>query len=272
MGVLNTTPDSFSDGGLYQDPLAAKQRVDELLAEGADIIDIGGESTRPGAPPVPPHEQVARIEHALLYAARERRAVVSVDTTCAEVAAYALDRGAAIINDVSCLGDDELATLAARAGGSLVLMHARGSMSDMRGFSDAPGNAYGDVVVDVRREWQAARDRATKCGLSPSDVVFDPGLGFMKNAAHSLELIARLEEFASLGAPILAGPSRKSFIAKVAAGTSASGEPAPSDRLGGSIASCLALADRGAAILRVHDVAEVRQALVLHRAIRGAHA
>jgi len=157
MGVLNVTPDSFSDGGLYLDPQAAKRRVDELIGFGADIIDIGGESTRPGAPPVAPDEQIARIEHALVYAARERRAVVSVDTTSPQVAAHALAQGASIVNDVSCLADSALARVVAAAGASLVLMHARGSMTDMRGFSDAPGDAYADVVDDVRREWSSAR-------------------------------------------------------------------------------------------------------------------
>jgi dihydropteroate synthase len=267
MGVLNVTPDSFSDGGLYLDPQAAKRRVDELIAFGADIIDIGGESTRPGAPPIAPDQQIARIEHALVYAARERRAVVSIDTTSPPVAAYALAQGASIVNDVSCLADAALARTVAAAGGSLVLMHARGSMSDMRGFSDAPGDAYGDVVDDVRREWSAARQRAVAEGLDPREIVLDPGLGYMKNAAHSLALLQRLGELASLGAPIMVGPSRKSFIAKIL-GT----DVAPSERLGGSIAACLAAADRGAAILRVHDVFEVRQALAIHRAIGAHHA
>ena len=267
MGVLNATPDSFSDGGLYARPSAAKRRVDELLADGADMIDIGGESTRPGAPPVSPQEQIARIEHALVHAARERRALVSVDTTSPEVAAYALDRGASIINDVSCLADDELARVVARAGASLVIMHARGTMTDMRGFSDAPGNAYGDVVADVASEWLAARARAESAGLARRDIIFDPGIGFMKNAAHSIELLRRLGEFTPLGAPVLVGPSRKSFISKTAGS-----EAPPAERLGGTIAACLSAADAGAAILRVHDVAEVLQALLIHRAIRGSHA
>src|SRR5262249_22212842 len=147
----------------------------------------------------------------LVYAARERRAVVSVDTTHPRVAAYALQQGAAIINDVSCLSDPELARLAAVSGASLVLMHARGHMSQMRGFSDAPGDAYGDVVADVRREWLAARDRAEREGLDRAEIVLDPGLGYMKNAAHSLELLRRLSELGSVGAPIVVGPSRKSF-------------------------------------------------------------
>jgi dihydropteroate synthase len=264
MGVLNTTPDSFSDGGLYLDPAAAKRRVDELLDAGADIIDVGGESTRPRAPAVSADDQIARIRHALVYAARERRALVSVDTTNPEVAAFALAHGASIVNDVSCLANDELAVVAQGAGAALVIMHARGAMSEMRGFSDAPGDAYGDVVEDVGREWSSARDRAVARGLDPADIVFDPGLGYMKNAAHSIELIRRLDEFAALGAAVSVGPSRKSFIAKSVA------LDAPANaRLGGTIAACLACAQRGAAILRVHDVFEVKQALDLDRAILG---
>jgi dihydropteroate synthase len=267
MGVLNVTPDSFSDGGLYLDPASAKRRVDELLLAGADIVDIGGESTRPGAPPVPAGEQIARIEHALVYAAHERHAVVSVDTSNPEVARHALANGATVVNDVSCLADDELARVAADADASLVLMHARGSMTAMRGFSDAPGDAYGDVVADVTREWCLARDRAVRAGLDERKIVFDPGIGYMKNAAHSIELLRRLAEFESLGVPVLVGPSRKSFIAKIA-----SSDADASDRIGGTVASCLAAADRGAAILRVHDVFAVRQALDIHRAIEAAHA
>ena len=188
-----------------------------------------------------------------MYAARERRAVVSVDTTSPQVAAHALAQGASIVNDVSCLADSALARVVAAAGASLVLMHARGSMTDMRGFSDAPGDAYTDVVDDVRREWSAARERAVAQGLDARDIVLDPGLGYMKNAAHSIEL--------------LLGPSRKSFIAKTVGA-----EVGPTERLGGSIAACLAAADRGAAILRVHDVFEVRQALAIHRAIGAHHA
>jgi dihydropteroate synthase len=237
-----------------------------MLAQGADIVDIGGESTRPGAAPVPEGEQIARIQAALSYAAKERRALVSVDTSSPEVARFALDRGAAMVNDVSCLSDGDLARTAADKGGSLVIMHARGRMADMPGFSDAPSDAYDDVVADVRRELGGARDRAIAAGLDASDIVLDPGLGFMKNALHSLELIRRLGELGSLGAPIMVGPSRKSFIAKTA------GDAPPTDRLGGTIAACLACADAGAAILRVHDVLPVGQALTLHRALRGGNA
>jgi dihydropteroate synthase len=267
MGVLNVTPDSFSDGGRHLAPEAAQKRVDELLAAGADIIDIGGESTRPGATPVAAAEQIERIRHPLVYAARERRAVVSVDTTDPVVARCAFAEGAAAVNDVSCLADIELARVAAEKGGALIIMHARGSMSDMRGYSDAAGSAYVDVVGDVAREWKEAQKRALSAGVDRGEIIFDPGLGYMKNGAHSLSLLRRLGEFAALRAPILVGPSRKSFIAK------ATDENAgPHERLGGTIAACLAAADAGADIVRVHDVAEVKQALALRRALREAHA
>jgi dihydropteroate synthase len=272
MGVLNVTPDSFSDGGDYVAPAAAKRRVDELLDEGADVIDIGGESTRPGAAPTPPDVQIARIEEALVHAAVERRALVSVDTTCPEVAKFALEHGATVVNDVSCGADDELARVVARRGASLVLMHARGQMSKMAGFSDVPESAYGDVVADVLAEWSQARTRAERAGVPTSDILLDPGIGFMKSAAHSLALIRNLRAFTSAAAGIVVGPSRKSFIAKTACAGGARTEPSPRDRLGGTIAACLYCADQGADVLRVHDVSQVRQALAVHHALGGRHA
>jgi dihydropteroate synthase len=262
MGVLNATPDSFSDGGRHLDPAAARRRVDELLAEGADVIDIGGESTRPGAASVPAATQVERVRAPLEYAVRERRAIVSIDTQSPEVARFALASGAQMVNDVSCLADDGLARAAAEHGAMLLLMHARGPMASMRGFSDVPGDAYGDVVLDVVREWRLARDRAVAAGLPAESIVMDPGLGFMKNAAHSVELLARLGEIVRAAGTVAVGPSRKSFISKIAPSE-------PGDRLGGTIAACLAAVDRGALMLRVHDVAAVRQALLVHRAIGG---
>lgn len=262
MGVLNVTPDSFSDGGHYLDPHAARLRVDALLAEGADLIDIGGESSRPGAEPIPVSEQIARIREPLLYAVGERDALVSVDTTNPEVARFAIDHGAALVNDVSCLADIELARACAQGGVSLAIMHSRGPMHAMRGFSDMPGDAYGDIVEDVTSEWSHARARAVTAGLPLSSILFDPGLGFFKNAAHSLELIRRLDEFSRLGHPVLIGPSRKSFLVKAAASSAP-----PEQRLGGTIAACLASIERGASILRVHDVAQVKQAIEVHAAI-----
>jgi dihydropteroate synthase len=266
MGVVNVTPDSFSDGGLHEDPAAARARAAALVAEGAHVVDLGAESTRPGAPEVPAREQIARLAEALPAIARDARALVSVDTTSPEVAAWAIERGASVVNDVSCLADPDLARVAARGGAALVLMHARGPMSRMAGFSRVPEEAYDDVVADVAREWCAARDRAVAAGLAPSDVVLDPGLGFWKSAAHSLALVRRLGELASLGHAILVGPSRKSFLVHAPGA-----EPAPpTERLGGTIAACLACVDHGALALRVHDVAPVRQALAVHRACRAA--
>lgn len=259
MGIVNTTPDSFFDGGRHADPEAARRHVDTLLARGADVLDIGGESTRPGATPVSAREQWNRIEPALDYAL-ERGAIVSVDTTQPDTAELALSRGAHIINDVSCLSEPELARVVARHRAVLLLMHSRGGMQDMPGFSAYPDSGYGDVVHDVRVEWVRARDVAVAEGVSADCVWFDPGLGFHKNARHSFELLSRLDELADLRAPIVVGASRKSFLA-------AGDGSAPEDRLGGTVAACLHAVSRGAAVLRVHDVQAVAQALRVARAL-----
>jgi dihydropteroate synthase len=264
MGVLNVTPDSFYDGGRYVGPDAARAQVDRLVAEGAAIIDVGAESSRPGAESVPAGEQLARLDVALRHAVA-RGAVVSIDTTSPEVAERALALGAQVVNDVSCLADPELARVTARAGATLVLMHARGPMRAQRGFSVYPDAGYSDVVVDVLAEWRSARDRAVDAGLAAADVWFDPGLGFAKNARQSFELLARLGELAGEGVPLVVGPSRKSFIASVDGAE-------PAERLGGTIAACLAAVERGARVLRVHDVLAVRQALAVARLARPASA
>lgn len=268
MGILNLTPDSFSDGGRYFDAEAARRRIDELVSEGADIIDIGAESTRPGALPVTAPEQIARIGGAVREACA-RGAVVSIDTTLPEVAAHALAEGASVVNSISPEPAAELARVAAAHGAALVLMHSRGSMADMRGFSVWDDDAYGDVVDDVSRELGAAARRAEAAGLDAREILLDPGLGFSKNAHHSLALCARLAELVALGFDVLVGPSRKSFVARAAA---AEGEPLapPGDRLGGTIAAAIACVARGARVVRVHDVAATRQALRVARAIDGA--
>jgi dihydropteroate synthase len=264
MGVLNCTPDSFSDGGRYLTVPEAVARVDSLLSEGGDLLDIGGESSRPGSKPVPAGEQMTRIEPAVRHALG-RGALVSVDTTSPEVANHVLRLGAHVVNDVSCLSDVELARVAALHDAVLVLMHAREPMSQMQGFSVYPDDAYGDVVADVLREWRAARDRAVGAGLAPQAVLLDPGFGFGKNARHSFELLARLEELGAEGTELVVGPSRKSFLA-------ARDGSAPEQRLGGTIAACLLAVQRGASVLRVHDVAAVRQALAVARAATPSEA
>jgi dihydropteroate synthase len=261
MGVLNVTPDSFSDGGLYQSAENAAHRIDELVVDGADIVDIGGESTRPGASAVPAREQLTRVEPAVRHAVARGDVLVSVDTTSAEVAERVLGLGVHIINDVSTLRDPRLAAVVRERRATLILMHCREPMSTMRGFSVYPDDAYGDVVADVLAEWRTARDRAVAVGVDSSDIWLDPGLGFTKNARQSYELLARIDEFQSEGVPIVIGPSRKSFIASVDSAP-------PESRLGGTIAACLWAVDRGAKVLRVHDVAQVRQALAVRHAIR----
>jgi dihydropteroate synthase len=267
MGILNRTPDSFSDGGEHFEERAAHERVRVLLTEGADLIDVGAESTRPGAPPVADDEQIARIG-GLIRECAARGVIVSIDTTSPRVAAWALAEGASAVNSVSLEPAAELGRLAARHGAALVLMHSRGSMEVMRGYSTYDDDAYGDVVADVAREWSAAADRAIAAGLPREALILDPGLGFAKNARHSLELCARLRELTRLGFPVLVGPSRKSFIAVTAGRRLADGAwPPPSERLGGTIAVTLACIARGASIVRVHDVAALRQAISVSEAL-----
>ena len=257
MGVCNVTPDSFSDGGRYLGADAARARVDELLAEGADYVDVGGESTRPGAAPVPPREQLRRVLEVVRYAA-ERGACVSVDTTSPEVAAACLDAGASAVNDVSCLRDVELAKVVAANGAALILMHSRGTQEEMRGFSEYPDDAYGDVVADVKREWLDAAGRAMAAGLAKKALLMDPGLGFAKNARHSVELLQRLSELCGgeAASPVVVGASRKSFLTRVV-----DPEASPDQRLGASVAAVFHAMFLGAAIVRVHDVRVTAQAL-----------
>jgi dihydropteroate synthase len=263
MGIVNLTPNSFYDGGRYLDAERQREVVDRLLAEGADVLDIGGESTKPGSDPVPAVTQIERIDVALRHALA-RNAVVSVDTTEPSVADYALGLGAQLINDVSCLANVELARVAARHGAHLLISHSRGAMSEMRGFSQWPDDDYDDIVSEVAEDWERARRGAMAAGVPRANVLFDPGLGFSKNARHCYVILQRLREFDSLQAPIVVGPARKSFIAAVS--------PLPPERrLGGTIAACLAAAHRGAAMLRVHDVEAVKQALDVDAAVeRGA--
>ena len=278
MGVCNVTPDSFSDGGAFLKPEDARARVDMLLREGADIVDIGGESTRPRAKPVPAGEQLDRVLDVVGYAVHactllERPACVSIDTQSPEVARACLAAGAAVVNDVSCAADPELARAAAEADAGYVLMHSRGSMEKMPGFSIAEQGAYRDVVFDVCREWKDAAERVKKAGVDPNLLVMDPGLGFAKNARHSAELVERLNEvIANLGVPVAVGASRKSFLKLVDANAEAS------DRLGASIAVALLTVARGAQMVRVHDVGVTRQAIdamrlwgrdAMHLAARG---
>jgi len=262
MGVCNVTPDSFSDGGRYLGVTEARARVDELLAEGADLVDIGGESTRPGAAPVPPKDQLARVLDVVKYAA-DRGACVSIDTTSPEVAAACLDAGASAVNDVSCLREDDLAKVVASSGAAIVIMHTRGTQAEMKGFSEYADDAYGDEVLGtVIQEWRMAAGRAQAAGLTEGAIWMDPGLGFAKNARHSMEIlrhIGRLE--ASLPHKVVLGASRKSFLKLV--DTAA----APEERIGASIAAAVH-ASGAVDMLRVHDVRATAQAIDLTRMLQ----
>jgi dihydropteroate synthase len=271
MGVLNVTPDSFYEAGRSASHEQARERVALFAAEGAEIIDIGGESSRPGAEPVSASEQIARIEPAVAHAVAQGQLLVSVDTTSPAVAERMLEIGAGLVNDVSCLADADLARVTAQHGAGLVIMHTRGALGSMQGFSEYPDDAYEDVVADVRREWCEARDRAVQAGMPRERVWFDPGIGFGKNAGQSFELLRRLAELRDLGVPMVVGVSRKSFIRAV-------DDVGPEERLGGTIAACLWCASQGARVLRVHDVRAVRQALGVSQRLspeprsEGAHA
>lgn len=257
MGVVNVTPDSFSDGGLYLDPAAAIAHGRELAAAGAEILDVGGESTRPGAAPVAAEEELRRIVPVIAGLAGAEREL-SVDTSKAVVAEAALDAGAAIVNDVTALrGDPEMAALCAERGATVVLMHMLG---DPRTMQEDP--RYGDVVAEVKAFLAKRLEAAVGAGIAEERVWLDPGIGFGKTAAHNIELLRRLGELRELGRPLVVGTSRKSFIGRLDG--SAAG-----DRLGGTIASSVLAAAEGAEVLRVHDVAEVRQALALAAAILG---
>ena len=255
MGIVNATPDSFSDGGAY-DPVA---RALQLAEEGADILDIGGESTRPGASPVDPEEERRRTEPVIRELARRARVPISIDTRQAAVAAAALDAGAEIVNDVSGLAHDPAMGRAA-AGAALCLMHMRGTPADMQSRA-----IYGDVLGEVQQELIEALQRARAAGIGEEKIVLDPGLGFAKTGDHNLTLLRRLRELTQLGRPVLAGASRKSFLG------AATGKRAP-DRLLGSVAAAVIAATNGAAIVRVHDVAPTREALAVADAVRASGA
>jgi dihydropteroate synthase len=257
MGVVNVTPDSFSDGGLYLDPEAAVAHGRELFAAGAEILDVGGESTRPGADPVDAEEELRRIVP-VVEGLQGLDCEISVDTSKAAVAAAGLEAGAGIVNDVTALrGDPELAALCAERGATVVLMHMLGEPRTMQADP-----RYGDVVAEVEAFLAARLGAAVAAGIPEEDVWLDPGIGFGKTPAHNMELLRRLGELGELGRPLVVGTSRKSFIGRI----DGSG---PGERLGGTIASSVLAAAEGAEVLRVHDVAEVRQALAVTAAVLG---
>lgn len=260
MGVLNITPDSFADGGLYLDPGAAEAAAIEMEARGADLIDVGGESTRPGAETISAEAEMARVLPVMRRLSRSIKVPISIDTSKAEVARAAIDEGAVLINDVTAVRyDASLAQVAARSGAALILMHARGRSRDM--YKDAN---YVSVAAEVSEELRASLERAMAAGVARGFVVLDPGLGFAKRAEHSFAALAALPAFAALGCPLLVGPSRKSFL------TSAIGDRAPGERDMATAASVAAAVLLGAHIVRVHNVPAMVDVVRVADAIRNA--
>jgi dihydropteroate synthase len=265
MGIVNVTPDSFSDGGRFLDPGRAVEHGLALAAAGAAVLDVGGESTRPGSQPVPADEQRRRVVPVIRRLAAEAGVAVSVDTADASVAAAALEAGATLVNDITAgRGDPEMLPLVARTGAGYVFMHMQGTPATMQADP-----RYDDVVAEVGAFLATRREAAREAGIADDRLVADPGLGFGKTVAHNLALLARLGEVArAAGVPLLVGPSRKGFIG-VAGGRP--GEPLPVDqREDGTLAAVVWALDHGAAMVRVHEVAPAVEAVRVLRAMAAA--
>ena len=265
MGILNVTPDSFSDGGQFLHVDDALAHAEQMIAEGADIIDVGGESTRPGGEPVSFEEEIERVVPVIEALARTTETPISVDTTKSEVARAALDAGAAIVNDISALRFDfYIADAVARAGAGLVLMHSRGTPGTMHRLPPVA-----DIMEEVTSSLRASVRMAERRGVKRESIVIDPGIGFGKTQEQNLELIARLDQpiAAFPDYPLLIGTSRKSFIGRILADES--GTPAPAEeRLHGTMATITAAILRGAHIIRVHDVKAAAETIRVALSIR----
>jgi dihydropteroate synthase len=256
MGIVNVTPDSFSDGGMHDTPQSAVRRALELIAEGADFIDVGGESTRPGSTGVSADEEIGRVVPVVRSLVEHTDIPVSVDTTKSEVADAALGAGAVIVNDISGFtADREMARVTASHDASAVLMHIRGTPATMQA-DPVYGDLMGEIVSHLRRGLELAR------GAGVRQVIIDPGIGFGKTTRHNLEILRRLNELRSLGCPLLVGPSRKSFIGDVL------GLPV-GERLEGTAAAAAVAVMNGARIIRVHDVGPIRRVVRMVDAIMG---
>ena len=260
-GILNVTPDSFSDGGDFLDPEAAARHAELLLDEGADVIDVGGESTRPGSDPVSEEEELRRVVPVIRKLLEARPgAVVSVDTYRATTAEAALDAGARVVNDVTALrGDPRMARLVADAGCPVVLMHMLGEPKTMQREP-----RYGDVVGEVRHFLEERAGHANAAGVAAENVILDPGIGFGKTPDHNLSLLRRLDAIVNLGFPVLLGASRKRFLGTV------TGAEEAKERVFGTVATTVLGYERGATLFRVHDVRANREALAVAEAVRAA--
>jgi len=257
MGVLNVTPDSFSDGGRYAALDQALAHAHQLVSDGADILDIGGESTRPGAQPVPEDEELRRVLPVVQRLAGATSARISIDTLKPAVAEACLRAGATMVNDITGLRDPRMAGVAAQASAALVLMHMKGTPQTMREQAH-----YADVVGEVKSFLKQRLEQARQAGVG--EVILDPGIGFAKTAQHSFTLLRRLRELEDLGCPILIGPSRKSFLGTLA------GMESVGERLEGTLAAVAIGVMNGASVVRVHDVRQCRKACLVADAVRNS--
>jgi dihydropteroate synthase len=259
MGIVNVTPDSFSDGGRYLDANAAVAHGLELVRQGADLLDVGGESSRPGAEPVGAEEELARVLPVVRALAEQVTVPISVDTYKAAVARRCLEVGAQVVNDITALGDPEMAAVVREFGAGVILMHMQGTPATMQ-----VNPTYADVVREVDEFLETRLQVAVRLGIGVEQVVLDPGIGFGKKAEHNLRLLARLGELRRLGRPVCLGVSRKGLLGKVL-------DRPTEARLAGSLAAaCFALAAGAAEVFRVHDVAPTRDAVVLWQALERA--
>lgn len=257
MGVLNLTPDSFSGDGLYgtaQEEII--RRAEEMASDGADIIDIGGESSRPGAKSISLKEELGRVVPVIKALSKKIKVPLSVDTCKPEVARAALDNGAQIVNDISGLKSAMMRKVVSRYNAAAVIMHMKGSPRTMQ-----KNPQYPSLIDEILKYLEEALLRSADAGISRERIIIDPGLGFGKTAEHNLEILKNLKDFKVLGRPILAGPSRKSFIGKIL-------HSGPGERVFGTVAACVLAADNGAKIVRVHDVKEIRQAFRVWQTIK----
>jgi dihydropteroate synthase len=260
MGIVTVTPDSFSDGGRFAGAAAAVAHGLELVRQGADLLDVGGESSRPGALPVPPDEELRRVVPVVRELAARLTVSLSVDTCKAEVARQVLAAGAHVINDITALrGDPDMAEVIRSTGAGVILMHMQGTPATMQVQPH-----YDDVVREVAAFLEARLQAAADLGIAPQQVVLDPGIGFGKTVAHNLELLARLDELQTLGRPVCLGVSRKGFLGRLL------GRPVDQRVAGSLAAACHGLARGAAQVLRVHDVAPTRDAVALFRALEEA--
>ena len=260
MGILNVTPDSFSDGGEFFGVEAAVVQAETMLDEGARIVDVGGESTRPGSDPVSEEEEVRRVLPVVRGILEVRpRAIVSIDTYRASTAEAALDAGAHLVNDVTALSDPRMVGLVAERGCPIILMHMLGEPKTMQ-----KDPLYEDVVREVRDFLAKRAERAARAGVAHGDIILDPGIGFGKTYEHNLALLNRLDALVELGFPVLVGASRKSFLGKIV------GSDSSKDRLFGTVATSVLAYERGATLFRVHDVRANKEALAVAAAVGQA--